>query len=199
MDDLIGHSTYWVNLGNIVEINDNSMNIKASYDKMVWIITIFTVLTLTGLVGFSLYEIFFGTGQQGSVILHVIIIISQLLILIVTYGFAPSSYSLQNDAIIIHRKLFGDKKIDLSQVESIREITDGEMKGSIRTFGVGGLFGFFGYFRSRVLGSYRMYGSRWSNFVLIELRNGKKLLITPDDTKAMLLHLEQGQKGQSHS
>ena len=162
------------------------MKIKASYDRMVWIITVLTVLTLLALIGFSLYEVLLGDGQRGSVLLHVFILLSFLAMLILTYGFAPSSYSMVDDAIVIQRKLFGERRIPLSDVSAISIISKEQMKGSIRTFGVGGLFGFFGHFRSRDLGAFRMYGSRWSNFVLIELKNGKKILITPDETSAMI-------------
>ncbi len=162
------------------------MKIKASYDRMVWVITGLTVLLLLTLIGFSLYEVLFGYGQRGSVLMHVLILISLLATLILTYGFAPSSYSVIDDSIVIHRKLFGEKRIPLSDVSAIRSVSKGEMKGSMRTFGVGGLFGFFGHFRSRDLGAYRMYGSRWSNFVLIELKNGKKILITPDEISAVI-------------
>ena len=55
------------------------------------------------------------------------------------------------------------------------------MPRSIRVFGVGGLFGYFGLFRNSRYGTMIWYATRRDQFVVIERSNGKTIVLTPDD------------------
>ena len=62
------------------------------------------------------------------------------------------------------------------------QIVDKEtMKWTVRTFGVGGLFGYFGKFANRALGSMTLYATRRNNYVLIITTDERKIIITPDE------------------
>ena len=74
-----------------------------------------------------------------------------------------------------------------------REISNNDMGLTIRTFGVGGLFGYFGKFFNSKIGRLTMYGTRRNNTVLIETDN-KKIILTPDDPIEFLKHKEKQQK-----
>lgn len=52
---------------------------------------------------------------------------------------------------------------------------------SIRTFGVGGLFGYFGKFANAKLGNMTWYATRRDKTVLIKTAGNKKIILTPDD------------------
>ncbi|MDZ7614650.1 MAG: PH domain-containing protein [Flavobacteriaceae bacterium] len=60
-------------------------------------------------------------------------------------------------------------------------MTDKQLKWTIRTLGVGGLFGYFGYFWNREIGSMIWYTSQQKNRILITLKNEDKIVISPDD------------------
>ena len=101
------------------------------------------------------------------------------LLISVCYVYSTRSYSVRNGKLIIHR-IAGDKSIDLREIASAR-LMDGS-EGGIRTFGVGGLFGYFGWFRLDAMGSVELHATRGDRRVLIELKNGKRFVISPDDT-----------------
>ncbi|RYY97680.1 MAG: hypothetical protein EOO11_10230 [Chitinophagaceae bacterium] len=51
---------------------------------------------------------------------------------------------------------------------------------------MGGLFGYYGRFANRALGSMTWYATRRDGGLLIHLGGGKKILITPDDPGSLL-------------
>lgn len=59
----------------------------------------------------------------------------------------------------------------------------------IRLFGVGGLFGSFGRFRSEYLGNMDLYVTRADGMVLLRLKNRRPLILTPQDPEAFLAAL----------
>jgi hypothetical protein len=63
----------------------------------------------------------------------------------------------------------------------VRTLADNEAKGTIRTFGVGGLFGYFGKFHTPGIGHSTFYATQRKNKILIVTSNDKKIVITPDD------------------
>ena len=67
----------------------------------------------------------------------------------------------------------------------LEEITRAEahphaMMGSLRTFGIGGFFGFIGRFRNSILGSYRAYATDGARAVVLERSSGDPVVVTPD-------------------
>lgn len=102
-----------------------------------------------------------------------------ILIITLPYLWKPRLYEVSNDALIIHR-LIRPVVIPIADIINIREGQKEEFKNSIRLFGSGGFFGFYGKFRNNTLKSYTMHASRMSRFVLIFTDNGLKV-ITPDD------------------
>lgn len=65
--------------------------------------------------------------------------------------------------------------------------------GSIRTFGIGGLFGYIGYFKNSILGSYKAYATNSEKAVLIETSD-KPIIVTPDDPDLFVKNLNQAQQ-----
>jgi hypothetical protein len=95
------------------------------------------------------------------------------------YHLAPQKYSVDTECLIIHRPL-SDMRISLDSIIEVRMVDKSELKGMIRTFGVGGLFGNYGKFYTNGLGNITMYGTQSKNYILIRT-GSKKILITPDD------------------
>jgi hypothetical protein len=52
---------------------------------------------------------------------------------------------------------------------------------SVRVFGVGGFFGYFGKFANTKLGTMIWYATPKDNIVLVEMLNNKKIILTPDE------------------
>ena len=61
-----------------------------------------------------------------------------------------------------------------------------DMPRSIRVFGVGGLFGYFGLFRNSRYGTMIWYATRRDQFVVIERSNGRTIVLTPDDPNSFV-------------
>lgn len=99
---------------------------------------------------------------------------------LVCYFLHPTAYGLNKDELIIKRPL-KPAVIKRNDMEEIMFLTDEQLRWTIRSFGVGGLFGYFGYFYNRQLGSMLWYTSQRKNRILIRLKNGGKIVISPDD------------------
>ncbi|MFM7015747.1 MAG: PH domain-containing protein [Bacteroidota bacterium] len=101
----------------------------------------------------------------------------------ITWMLHPTSYEITSDELLIHRPK-GPIKIALSDIKTI-EKTDAGL--SIRLFGSGGLFGYFGYFSSKKLGKHYRYTGNNEDLVCITCSTKKYLLSIYD--QAFLNHL----------
>lgn len=91
--------------------------------------------------------------------------------------FMVRGYTLDNSTLIIHR-LGWTTEYDLTNIQKV-EVTPGAMKKSLRTFGIGGLFGWIGRFSNSQLGSYRAYATNRNKCVVIRLEE-ITLVVTPE-------------------
>jgi hypothetical protein len=78
-----------------------------------------------------------------------------LAILVGSVPFVIRGYTVTSDAILVHR-LFWATRLPFTDLESAKFEPEA-MRGSIRTFGNGGLFSITGYFYNRALGAYRAF------------------------------------------
>jgi hypothetical protein len=113
-------------------------------------------------------------------IIPVCTIVFLLLIYFIAFAFRPISYDLVADKLIIHR-LFTDVKIDRNIIKSVELLDRDKIGYVIRTFGVGGLFGYYGKFASKKLGGMTWYATRNDKTVLVLTVDDKKIILTPDD------------------
>jgi len=105
------------------------------------------------------------------------------LLIVFTYIYSISSYQIADDKLVIKRPFsMFDKEISLSDIESVQVPDKNDFSGTIRTAGVGGLFGYYGYFMNNKLGTFRMYATNGKNRILIILKSKKdKIVLSPDD------------------
>lgn len=101
-------------------------------------------------------------------------------IFLASFLFAPRCYVVVNNSLIIKRYL-GHVAVPLSEIASVRALDAGEIRFAIRTFGVGGFFGYYGRFWCRSIGSFRAYITDRSNCVVIQTRHGHKIVISPEN------------------
>ncbi len=127
------------------------MTYKTSLDNLAKGITI-GVTILFAIIIIGQYSIIKDAGRA----IPIYTTVALLLIYFIAFVFRPINYNLTADKLIIHR-LFADVKINRNQIKSV-ELLDKEKIGwSIRTFGVGGLFGYYGKFANTKLGSMIWY------------------------------------------
>lgn len=93
--------------------------------------------------------------------------------------FGVYGYSLQEKELRIIR-LGWSKDIPYSEITDI-EYSPDAMLGSLRKFGIGGFFSYYGLFRNRVIGDYKAYATHRKNTVVITTKEGKKIVVTPSD------------------
>jgi hypothetical protein len=110
-------------------------------------------------------------------------IFTTILFLIIYFGtffFRPVSYILTPDQLIIHRPL-SNIKILRTDIKTVEHIDKNDLKWSIRIFGVGGLFGYWGKFRNKKMGTMTWYATRRNNVVLVRTIHQKKIILTPNE------------------
>lgn len=156
------------------------MKYSASLDLTVKITSTIIILIILSTLGFCISEMVSSTNLI-SLITNLIVILIMLTAVLVCYLFAPVYYELNKDGLIIKRKA-KDRKLKFTDIIDVRLMDKVESKGIIRTFGVGGLFGYFGKFVSLKLGAMNWYTTQRKNRILITLNDGEKIVVTPDDT-----------------
>jgi Bacterial PH domain len=156
------------------------MTYTTSLDNLAKTITTGVTL-LFALIIIVLYPVRPGEGVEPFFLTGVL-----LLIYGIAYAFRPVSYILTSEQLIIHRP-FTDVKIDRRQVKSVELLEDGTLKWSVRVFGVGGLFGYYGKFANRKLGSMTWYATRRNKAVLLLTMENNKIILTPDEPERFVL------------
>lgn len=144
------------------------MKYKASLDKTAIIITI-------------LVSLLFGALTILNFILPLAILL--LIVYLICWHLKPLSYEIKAEEIII-RRLIKSVHINRADIENLTLIDKDKLSGTIRTFGVGGLFGWYGKFSNNELGDMSWYLTRRDKPILIISKTGKKILISPDDAEA---------------
>ncbi|MFN3795707.1 MAG: PH domain-containing protein [Chitinophagaceae bacterium] len=108
---------------------------------------------------------------------------------IITFVFRPIHYKLSGDKLIIHR-LSSDVAIDRNTIKQVQQIEPERLKKSVRIFGVGGLFGYYGRYANHTLGSMTWYATRKNKTVLIITNTNEKIVLTPDEPEAFVERLK---------
>jgi membrane protein YdbS with pleckstrin-like domain len=159
------------------------MTYKASFDTTVKVLsTLITGAIAVIAISYSI-NIFqaFMQGVAFSAYAGKILLVSLLVGLVLfVFLFSIKNYTIENNSLHINRWL-NKVKIPFAEIKTVKVVSDTDMGLVFRTFGVGGLFGYLGKFSSSKLGSLTYYATQNKNRVFIELHDGKKLLITPDD------------------
>jgi hypothetical protein len=115
---------------------------------------------------------------------NLVLLCVAILILVPTYAWSPRSYIVTEEAILV-RRLIGPAELRLEDAVDAREARREDFRGTLRLWGSGGLFGYFGIFRTPGLGNCRWYVTNRSNMVIVSTRS-KTAVFSPDDVKAFL-------------
>lgn len=156
------------------------MEFKASLDPLAKIITIGAIILFIFIGQKSVKQIIIAQGDNIIILIHSGILMMLVLIIIGCWLFAPKSYSTYGGDLVINRPV-GNVNIKISEIIEARVLNSNEISGLIRTFGNGGLFGYYGKFYNTKLKHLTLYTTQRKNRILIETSQGKKIVISPDD------------------
>ena len=107
-----------------------------------------------------------------------------LIVTLISFAYSPRGYAVADRSIIV-RRMAGQVRIPLDEVRELRRSTDDDLRGCIRLRGSGGLFGYYGLFRSSKLGEFTEYVTNRSNSVVL-ITGSKTVLFSPDDVDGFL-------------
>ncbi|WP_176885046.1 PH domain-containing protein [Dyadobacter soli] len=114
-------------------------------------------------------------------------------ILLAVYGaayvFRTTGYTLTGDELTIHRPI-SDVTYSRQTIDSVRIVTKEQLKFTIRTFGVGGFWGYYGKFYNSSFGKMTWYVTRRDQMVLIKTAD-KIILVSPDNIDSFTRDLEK--------
>ncbi len=160
------------------------MEFKTSYDVLTKWLSIGISIIFISVALWNLKSMLEAEGDWPTLIIHFGVFSLLTFILGVSFVLSTKSYSLNSQELIIKKQL-GTTAFPVADIYEARIITKDDMKGTIRTFGSGGLFGYYGLFYNRTLGSFTMYTTQRTNTIFIKLKDGKKIIISPDDVKML--------------
>ena len=159
------------------------MQYKASLDKSAKIITIFILALFIFISYTSIKSIFFHSNTKNLVV-HILVLILLTSVFIGSWILAPKEYTITKSYFII-RKNIGNIRIKRSNIIDVRVLTPNEISGTLRTFGVGGIFGYFGKFYIPDIGSVTFYATKQKNLILITTKDDKMMVISPNDIELL--------------
>jgi hypothetical protein len=103
------------------------------------------------------------------------------LVLLAAYAWSPQSYEIRDRTLIIKR-LAGNVRVPLDTIRQARAASADDLTGCVRLFGSGGLFGWYGLFRTARLGKSTWYMTDRQNAVVL-VTDRKTLLVSPDEVE----------------
>ncbi len=127
------------------------------------------------------------------VLLAVTVVIAQSLIvaaagcaaLLIAYSYSPRGYAVVEGAIQVRRRMAGEVRIPLASLREVRRASFADLRCAIRLWASGGLFGYYGWFRTGGLGPARWYVTNRSKSVVVVSDAGTYVL-SPDDVEGFL-------------
>jgi len=139
---------------------------------------VFLVLTLAVIYGLLLDDRFLAIG----------LVLIFFCVLAVPFLWAPQRYLVRGNLVTVQRRI-GDVSILVSREPERWRWT----WWGLRLFGSGGLYGYFGYFYMRRIGTVRMYATNRHNMVLLVDEKGRKILVSPNEADRFIQQLKLAQ------
>ena len=149
------------------------MHSTATLDKLAKIITVFILLLLL-FIGYQILDRGEGPVTIGRAILDSLL----FFVVVFCYFYSTKGYSIQNGKLVIERPI-GKKVISLKKLKGIYDYKKIEKGFTMRTFGNGGLFGYFGYFTNDKIGRFKLFSTKRKDFYILDFGK-EKIGISPD-------------------
>lgn len=153
-----------------------------------------TVLAFVFVLVVLIFEIYFFTEMGRS--LEAVILTSVLLLVAFSSFLVFPLYIISDDEGIGIRTLIRTRRISFQEIERIERLDRGErlfgIKDAVRLFGVGGVFGFIGWFRMKGIGTFRSYITDEKKAFLIFRKNGLPIAISVSEPDEFLPYYLKG-------
>ena len=153
------------------------MFFEAPWDKLLKTVTYAVVAFLILETIVIAVALFLTASQTMALLITFLIVVCNVVIILFSYLYAPQGFLIDETGITVVRKI-APVHIGIDQIKSVSRIEKERYIKSIRTFGNGGLFGYYGSFRNKELGSFKMYVTHRDYGVLIT--SDKNYVLTPD-------------------
>lgn len=118
-----------------------------------------------------------GPGGPGAVAARWASLLAPL-IATACWALGPKGLEIECGELRVQRNAWRPTSIPLSGIREIEILPPGALRGAIRTFGVGGLFGYYGWFYKK--GAFRLWATRSDRLVEI-VAAGRRVVVSPDD------------------
>jgi hypothetical protein len=156
------------------------MEFTASLDTAAKVITTAVCILFAGIFVWNIVALKQAKGDKVNLIIRIAIFAVLLFSIGASYYYSTKGYEIRGKALIIktHNK---DITLKWVQITDVREVSDAEMSGLSRTFGVGGVFGYSGHYHNPSIGDMTFYATQQKNRVLIHTDKNEAIIMTPDD------------------
>jgi len=151
----------------------------APWSKVVVWITIIITIMMAGISTMFIGKAF-STQDTTEQSINVLLAAGIAIMLLLFFVFMPIGYRLDDVNLTVLR--WGPKRrIPVAQIESVGQIDASMLRHSIRVMGCGGFGGYYGLFSNKTLGRYRAYITRNDNLVLVRLKEGRPVVLSPKE------------------
>lgn len=154
------------------------------WDRTLWVMTFLVFIFWVGFSAWSLWQIFTIGGSTDMWVGLIVLNVTMLPTVIICEGLAPQRLEIGEDKLVILRR-YKSITIYADEVLSVDLLPKNGLRGAVRTFGVGGLFGYFGSYYKSNIGAFKLYATSSENLFLIRLTNGKKIVISCSEPEKM--------------
>jgi hypothetical protein len=137
--------------------------------------------TATKLISLFVSILFFGIA---ALIHNAVVACVYAVGLFLAYAYSPSGYTIRQRSLIVKR-LIGNVQIPLDDLREVRATTSDDLRGCLRLWGNGGLFGYYGLYRTSKLGRCTWYVTNRSRTVVL-IAGEKTTLVSPGDVNGFL-------------
>lgn len=166
----------------------DSMTFDAPWDGKLTAVTTLVAVLLGGSV---MFLIWLGLTRMPSLPLRLFLLFDAVVIagvFVITALMGPRGYAIRETTFRIERRL-GAIEIPISAIREVGPLPAESLKGAWRTLGSGGFFGYYGRYRNRTLGNFRMYATRSDGYVLV--RADHPYVLTPDSPGRLVEELRR--------
>lgn len=160
------------------------------WSKTLWVMTFAVFALWLGLSGYVIVQIITEANAAESVTTLLVVNLIFLPMTIICEGLAPQRLEIGEDKIVILRR-YKSVVLPREQIKSVTSLPSVALRGAIRTFGVGGFFGYFGQYYTSSVGSFTLYATSFENLFLIKKWDGKSIVVSCAEPERMWQFIEQ--------
>jgi len=107
-----------------------------------------------------------------------------ILTVLVSFAYSVRSYNFADGSIVVKR-FIGNVRVPLQELQEARAATADDFRGCVRLWGSGGMFGYYGWFRTSRLGRCKWYLTDRSQAVVVRTET-QTVLFSPDERDRFL-------------